>query len=390
MEVEVEELHTPWGVKENVKLTFKGTGSLSFRSGLYPGLVDSHAHPHVIDGGLEEGRKWSNYIEWFEKRRLLVNESTLRRDLELCTALSKLTLMLSALEGTTLIALTGNYKANIRAATELKNRPRVVTMPTIINKNGWDPLEIVAPIIKQLENFDANDMLGVGIFCHSLRYTSEKYIRTCVQLCDTNNMLLGIHLSEGIPELDVLRRILLKPPKTSIIGVHCIEDEDYETFNIRTVQCASSNLALYGRTQRELGKVYAFGSDWPLLFGSMVNELKVLIDIHSEKKIDDIILRATINGYRLFKVDFRGDYVFFDDKLEKALSAGKRPSYVFVKGYPLVREGKVNGYTYDEILSMISQVREEAIKRHGIWGEGDGKGDGPSSGLRIPIHASNS
>lgn len=364
--IEVGELFTPTGIVENAKLVLPSfKKSLWFESGVFPGFVDAHAHPHVIDAGLNGG-PWKNYVEWLSSRKLRIDEGALREDLNACTRLSKLTLMLSALQGTTLISLTGNFKANTRAVTELKKRPRVVATPTIIDKQGWEPFERILPILRYIETLDTNETFRLGIFCHSLRFTRRKHIVKSYKLAENNGLIFALHLSEGVKELQKLTKTLKLPGKTKIIGVHCTEREDYKSKGVHVVQCLSSNLALYGKTQRNLGLIECFGSDWPLIFGGILTEIKKALSVHGKRKLFEIIRKTTVNGYKLYNVNYSGDYVFFGAPLKKTIQYKIKPLYVLIRGEIVVAERMLNGFSYDDILKIIEEYKCFLLEKYKI------------------------
>jgi len=371
--IEVDELYTPKGLIEKARLVVPGLKEdLWFKSGVYPGFSDCHAHPHVIDAGLE-GSPWRNYVEWMLKRKLKVDEKALREDLNACTKLSKLTLMLSLLQGVTLIALTGNFRANLRAVAELRERPRVVATPTIINMNGWDPLDRILPVLGYVETLDTGETFKLGVFCHSLKFTHTFEIVKCYRLAENNGLVFALHLSEGVRELRELARLLRLPGKTRVIGVHCIEEEDYKSLGVKVVQCLSSNLALYGRTQRNLEVVEGFGSDWPLLFGGLFEDLTKALEIHGREKAREILAKASVGGYKLYGVEHRGDYAFFDEKLEKVLRLKILPSYVFVKGRATVVEGWIGNFNYDNLHRVIEAYRRFLLEKYPSGGSSEWK-----------------
>ena len=364
MIVEVDELYTPQGIRENVKLKLgESNKSIWFRSGLHPGFADAHAHPHVIDVG-KITRKWRNYIEWIKGRRLRVDEGKLRSDLEACTVLSKLTIALSALSGATLVALTGNFRANIRAFLEMKKSPRIVVTPTIIEKPGWEPLSEVLSVLGLMEKFDLNDMLGIGVFCHSLAFTSERNIKNCFKIAQANGLIMAMHLSEGINELPELSKILqLPPPRSHIVGVHCFEGKGYREKGIKVVHCPMTNLILYGKTLKNIEEIDALGTDWPLLLGGIDKQVKLAFKLHNN--YFKVLEKATIGGYKVFKMPFKGDYIFYDKPLHSLFkSMDLKPKYVFVKGHIVVEEGKYQGLSYNEIRKIISFKIKEFIERY--------------------------
>ncbi|RLE84093.1 MAG: hypothetical protein DRJ41_03730, partial [Thermoprotei archaeon] len=263
---------------ENAKLELPGKGDYYFETVIVPGFSDSHAHPQVIDVGRGG---WRNSIEWIRNRELKVNEASLRADVELSSKLAKVTLLLSALEGTTLIAMVGSLKANLRAVNDLVRRPRVVLMPTLMSIKGWDRLEHIKSYYSSLNGIE-NSFLRLGLFIHSISLTDALEIVKAYEYSRRRNLPLGIHLSEGKPELKRLIS-LIGTKQANIVGVHCIENEDYNSYGIKVVHCPLSNLYLYRRTLGDVERIAALGSDWPLLTGSMLNQYKAALRIHGKR-----------------------------------------------------------------------------------------------------------
>ncbi|MEB3846643.1 MAG: hypothetical protein GSR74_01550, partial [Desulfurococcales archaeon] len=122
---------------EGVRIPFKQ--DIFFETVILPGFSDTHAHPQVIDAGLSPGRiaLWSNSYEWLETRRLAVDEAMVRRDLGLSARLAELALKRMALEGVTLAAFTGVLEANLKARLRVSPGPRLVLLPTLMDREGW-------------------------------------------------------------------------------------------------------------------------------------------------------------------------------------------------------------------------------------------------------------
>ena len=266
MIVEVGTLLTPSGVREGARLEVEGEGSLYLETVVAPGFSDAHAHPQVVDVG--EGT-WSNSYEWMRRRRLRVDEAALRADVELSSRLAAAAMLRALLEGVTLMVLVGRAEANALAYRRLSAKPRVVVMPTVIDTmRGWPTSWNVTATLLALSKLDGGP--PVGIFAHSVGNLSPKALRAAYFTARSFGIPFGIHLNEGVDELDQLVSVLgLREGEDSgIVAVHCIVERDFRRFGIRVVHCPLSNLRLYGRTLRDASKVDALGSDWPLLLGS--------------------------------------------------------------------------------------------------------------------------
>ena len=362
MSIEVENLLLPnGGIVHDIELKIGDRGSYWFRTAIHPGFSDAHAHPHVIDIGIHsDSRIWSNSLEWMKNRVLKVDEKALRKDLELCTQLSELTILRALLNGTTMIALVGNLEANFRAYKRLSLRPRTVIMPTILNSEGWYNSKQILPLIMSIFDQLENRHIKIGIFCHSLYFTSRDDILLSMNISGLLDLPLALHLSEGTRDLDRLRSIINGKSNNGIIGIHCIEDEDYKSMNIRIVSCPISNLVLYGRTQNNLDLIDAFGTDWPLIIGSLREHIPQIMRIFREEKYE-ILKKCTLGGYKLYNYNYSGDYVFFDERIERVLSNPPKPVYVSIGGKFTVVEGTVMGYTLHEVDKMIESIKRYAI-----------------------------
>ena len=338
----------------------RGRGSYYFETVVYPGFADAHAHPQVVDYGRGQ---WRDSVEWIRNRELEVDEGSLRRDVELSKKLAKAAMLKSLLEGTTLIAVVGSYRANIEAALELDSRPRTVVMPTLYEQSGWQRLWEVLGELKRLARVAERYNVKLGLFCHSVEFTSREELLESYRIAQNNGLVLGLHLSEGRRELGELRRILGLPGRRSIVGIHCLMDEDYRSAGVRVVSCPASNLVLYGRTRERLVDVDALGTDWPLLLGGVVEQHGLLVELGVDPL--ESLEKATAGGYRVYGVDFDGDFVAYDEKVGKVLG-GKcgRPAYVFVDWRPLVVEGVLGSLEGDHVEKVVRGLVREAIDRH--------------------------
>jgi len=363
MEIEVGELLVAGRrIIENAKIKVKGRGSLYVESGIAPGFSDSHAHPQVVDVGTTGGR-WRNSLEWLRNRKLRVDEVALRMDLEFSRKLAEVVLAKSVLEGTTLIALVGNYRANMRAAFSMTRRPRVVLTPTILSNGCWlHGSEIERGIIALLAAGAARG-IKVGVFVHSVHFVDPEDLRRTYSLAKRYGLPFAMHLSEGTKDLWKLLAMIGKPERP-LVGVHCTENEGYSSANIRVVHCPESNLTLYGKTLKKAEEVKAFGTDWPLLLGSVKHQYQLAVKIHGKRYRAILLERATLGGYEIFGLKPARDYALFDAKLTRVLNDGVNPSYVVVDGEVVVEEGRLNGYSYSDVLRIAKELVKEAMEKY--------------------------
>jgi len=365
MIIEVGTAITPTGMLENVVIKARGRGSLYAETAVIPGFADAHAHPQVIDYG---GGRWRNAYEWIEHRRLSVDEASLRADVELSGRLAKLALWRGLLEGTTLMAIVGSYHANLNAVVETEDRPRVVLMPTILERGGgWWGLGDL--LLRAESLFSLDGYVRPGLFLHSIRLVRPETLREAYRIAENLGLPLALHLSEGVPELDVLVKMLglRKGSNSRVVAVHCQEDEDYKAYGIWVIHCPVSNLLLYGRTLRRVEQVDALGSDWPLLLGSVYGAYRTAVAYHGRAWSSRLFRAATVGGYEVYGVDWRGDAALFDEGAKKVLEGrASRPSFVLVRGAPVVREGELasSGLSHREVVSAICAAIREAREKH--------------------------
>lgn len=365
MIIEVGTAITPTGILENVVIKARGRGSLYAETAVIPGFADAHAHPQVIDYG---GGRWRNAYEWIEFRKLSVDEASLRADVELSGRLAKLALWRALLEGTTLMAMVGSYHANLNAVVGTKDRPRVVLMPTILERGrGWWSL---GDLLLRAENlFSLDGYVKPGLFLHSIRLVRPETLRKAYRIAENLGLPLALHLSEGVPELEVLVKILglRRGSNSRVVAVHCQEDEDYKAYGISVVHCPLSNLLLYGRTLRRIEQVDALGSDWPLLLGSVYGAYRTAVAYHGRVWSSRLFRAATVGGYEVYGVNWRGDATLFDERAEKVLRGdASRPLFVLVKGTLAVQEGRLRSedLSHREVMSAICAAVREAREKY--------------------------
>ncbi|MEN2999366.1 MAG: hypothetical protein ABDH61_02175 [Acidilobaceae archaeon] len=332
---------------------------------IVPGFSDGHAHPQVVDGGLRGSRLWRDSYDWLERRELAVDEARVRKDLLLSQRLATLALLRGLLEGATLMALTGRLLANVRALLSLQRRPRTVLLPTVMDREGWT-LGEVREDYARATYLVSDGLARVGIFVHSLRLAGEGTVREAIKLAARSGAVLGLHLGEGLSEGERFRAVFGNPPYSlRIVPVHCIDD-DMSSLGLSCVACPATNVMLYGRTRRDLSGISAFGSDWPLLIGSVPTHLPIMTRAYRDSPL--LVLRsATVGGYRLYNVPHDGDYVAYDEGLEEVLRGRTLPKLVSVNGEVAVREGRLveGGYERGSLLKMIEEAVGEALELYG-------------------------
>ena len=353
--IEVGELLDHGALRRNVHIRYEGGEDLYFESAVSPGFSDAHAHPQVVDVG--EGGRWANSYEWLSGRRLRVDEGAVRQDAELSAALAEAALLLSLMDGVTLISITGSLRGNLRAISRLRHLPRVVLLPTLMESAGWSrPESVYAAYAANLAMWDG--YFGIGFFAHSLRCTPPEFLRASHRMARRLNLPFAIHLSEGVDEADELVEIL-GGEVGNVVAVHCISSpEKCRAHGFRVVHCPTSNMYLYGYTLRGLHLFDALGSDWPLVTGTLRRAYADAVRIHGPSLA--LLTKATAGGYRVMGVEGHGDAVFFDEPLEKVMRGEAEPRLVLVGGRVLVREGLVEGLGFSR--HDLLRIKEERVK----------------------------
>jgi len=359
--LEVEELFHYGKIYRDVVLHVPGRISGSFKVALMPGLSDAHAHPQVIDVG-ERGR-WKNSYEWIANRKLRVREEDLRGDPELSSKLTIIALTLSLLDGVTMIAITGSLQGNLLALRRLKYHPRVIMLPTILNKKGWMKLEDVYTFLPDSTRLDGGK-ISAGIFIHSIGLTDPKTVKEAISLGKGEKIPVAMHLNEGVGETEVLRKITGNN-LNEVVAIHCIEEsEECKRLGLRVVSCPLSNLYLYERTIPQLEFIDAFGSDWPLVTGTLRRALSTATSIY--KRELEVLDKATRGGYEVYNINHELDISLYDDTLERIVTGEAHPRTVIVGGQPTVIEGKLDGIDRGEAERALRETINEALSLYGV------------------------
>ena len=352
----------PEGILENYVFEAEIAHDVYFDIVVAPGLSDAHAHPQVIDVGSPPDIKWQHSYEWLRYRKLRVDEASLRADLELSSRLAKAVLMLSLLDGVTMIALTGSFDANLRAVKQLGETPRVYLTPTIMDREGWStPEQVFVRYISHLSQW--NGYYRVGFFVHSLGLSDKSYVVSSYKMARKLGLAFALHLSEGLDEVETLEEILGREVEAT--AVHCIEKPSKcRKLGLKVVHCPVSNLYLFGRTLDRLEYFDALGSDWPLVTGTLSVTLRVASSIHG--RVTGVLEKATVGGYRVFGMDWDGDFAAYDGRLEDVISGSARPVYVFVRGKPVVVERRYRGLTRHDVEKYAELQVRAAFEKHGV------------------------
>jgi guanine deaminase len=332
---------------------------------LVPGFSDGHAHPQVIDGGLRRGVRWRDSYEWIRGRDMVVDEVMVRRDLSVASKLSYLTLVRALLEGTTLLALTGRLAANVRAWLKLPVRPRIVLLPTVMDRVGWTLGEVLSDY-NRVSMLVGDGFARMGVFIHSLGMAGATTVREALDLARRGDGIVGLHLGEGLSELEAFKTLMGEPPyPAKIVPVHCIDD-DVTRVGLQCVACPTTNIILYGRTRRSLAGVASFGSDWPLLLGTTPRHLGLIRRVFREP-VEVIARMATVDGYRLYDMPYDGDMVAFDGSLDKVLDGSVSPRLVVVNNQVAVYEGALveSQMTLGDVEKEIEEAIRETLDKYG-------------------------
>ncbi|MEM2223322.1 MAG: hypothetical protein QXR02_07440 [Acidilobaceae archaeon] len=350
-------------IVENFRVPF--SEDLYFKTVVVPGFSDGHAHPQVVDGGVRPGLRWSDSYDWIRSRDLVVDEVMIRRDVALASRLSKLTLYRSLLEGTTLIALTGRLLANVKALLSIRVKPRVVLLPTVMDRVGWT-LSEVKEDYERVRLLVSDGFARMGVFIHSLGLASRSTIVDAIKVAVESGGILGLHLGEGVSEIGEFKSIFGNPPYSiRIIPVHCIDD-DVSSIGLNCVACPSTNIILYGRTKSTLIGVSSFGSDWPLILGTIPRHLPLITRLY-RGQLELILKNITIGGYRTYNVSHEGDIVAYDEKLDQVIDGRSKPKLVTINWEIAVYEGalKETSYNIGDVEKQITEAVKESIELYG-------------------------
>lgn len=340
-----------------------------FETVFIPGFSDTHAHPQVIDAGLDSQESyWRNSYEWLDKRRLHIDEVMVRQDIGLSARLAELALKRAVLEGVTLIAFTGVLEANLKARLRFPSGPRLVLLPTLMDKKGWSTPRDVSRLYAKYRKYIADSLLKIGVFVHSLKWAGPETFRGAVELASKGRMPLGLHLSEGVSEGgEFLARLshIDRPPR--IVAVHCIDD-DPDILGVRCSSCPASNMLLYNRSRRSLRGVTSFGSDWPHLVGTVPRHLGLIMKLYPGR-LGEVLRRATTGGYQDYGVSHTGDLAAYDEDLGRVLTGKPIPKLVMVAGSVVVDEG-VLVETGEDLHDVEKETLEVSKYVGEVYGDG--------------------
>ncbi|MEB3861031.1 MAG: amidohydrolase family protein [Desulfurococcales archaeon] len=332
-----------------------------------PGFSDGHMHPQVVDAGLKPGTVWRHSYEWFENRRLEVDEAGIRSDLRLSSALASLVFKRALLEGTTLVAVTGRLEANLRAWLSLREKPRAVFLPTVMKRRGWASVPEVAGVAQRYAKYLGDGLARIGVFVHSVRYGASM-LRDALLLAKRLGSVVGIHVSEGLREMEELSRLAGGPPYPArIVGVHCMEEEDPAYYGVTCISCPYSNHLLYRRTRGSISGITGFGSDWPLLVGSVGSHIGTIASLFKED-VMGILKRATMGSYKAYSMRHHGDMVAMDGGLNRLLDGKAKVRLVTVNNRLVVREGRLvsTGESLRDVMRRIQEAITQAKRLYPI------------------------
>lgn len=340
----------------------------SYKTIVMPGFSDGHIHPQVIDPGFSEPHSYSNSYEWIEQRVMAVDEASIRRDEFLSSKLAFLTYLRSILEGSTLISVTGAFVPNVKAWNHTLDKPRIVFLPTTMRKSGWMAPQEIFSISEKLRNSINDSLARLGIFVHSLKYSSQSDIKYSYSMIEAKKGIMGVHLSEGISELSILQKIMNSDRFNRIIAVHCLNDR-VKPYGLACISCPGTNIILYNKVKRDIYDIDSFGSDWPHIIGTIASHIHVINRIFNVS-IETLLFRLTTGGYIVHGMSTQGDLIGFDEPLDKVLTNSVQPVDVYVAGRKMVEEKQtlLSGYTLEDIERETSNAINAALD---LYGTGD-------------------
>ncbi|MCE4617106.1 MAG: hypothetical protein F7C32_00765 [Desulfurococcales archaeon] len=338
-----------------------------YRTVVYPGFSDTHMHPQVISSGIERPGIYRDSYDWIERRNLGLDEAAIRRDTDLSAKLARLAMFRSLLEGTTLIALTGSLKGNIRGWYTARVQPRTVFLPTAMNLPGWQKHRDIIDSYRRLRLSAKDGFARMGIFVHSLKFSTYDMILESYIHSYTNRTYMGIHLGEGVSEADKIKKILGRHRLNRIVAVHCIDDK-VKPLGMMCSSCPGTNYLLYNRFKLDTEDIDAFGSDWPHILGTTASQIGFIFKLYNKPR-ENILFKMTTGGYLAYSMAYSGDLVAYDEPLPKVLSGKAKPVAVYVGGRKVVEDGKIIGLNLS--IADILRETEEAVKEtYDLYGDG--------------------
>ncbi|MCE4614796.1 MAG: hypothetical protein F7B60_04630 [Desulfurococcales archaeon] len=337
----------------------------SYKTIIIPGFSDGHIHPQVIDPGFSQPYLYSNSYEWIEQRVMAVDEAAVRKDEPLSARLAFLTYLRSVLEGSTLISVTGAFVPNVKAWNHTLDKPRTVFLPTTMRKCGWLPPQEIFNISEKLRNSINDSLARLGIFVHSLKYSSPRDIEYSYTMVETRKGVMGLHLSEGISELNNLKKIMKRDRFNRIIAVHCLNDK-VKPQGLSCISCPGTNIILYNKLKRDIYDIDSFGSDWPHILGTVASHVHIVNRLFNIP-IETLLFRLTTGGYIIHGISSQGDLIGFDKPLDKILTSGEQPVDVYVAGRKIVEDKQTvfTGYKLTDVNRETSNTINAALDLHG-------------------------
>ncbi|MCE4606070.1 MAG: hypothetical protein F7B59_01885 [Desulfurococcales archaeon] len=337
----------------------------TYKTIVMPGFSDGHMHPQVIDTGFSQPYSYSNSYEWIEQRVMAIDEASVRRDESLSSRLAFLTYLRSILEGSTLISVTGAFVPNVKAWNLALDKPRIVFLPTTMRRSGWMAPQEIFSVSEKLRNSINDSLARLGIFVHSLKYSSQRDIKYSYSMIEAKKGIMGLHLSEGISELNILQRIMNSNRFNRIIAVHCLNDK-VKPYGLTCISCPGTNVILYNKVKRDIYDIDSFGSDWPHIIGTIASHIHIINRIFNVP-IETLLFRLTTGGYIVHGMSTQGDLIGFDESLDRVLKSNVQPIDVYIAGRKTVEEKQtfLTGYTLEDVERETKKAIDAALDLHG-------------------------